>query len=112
MTRTARCVLLLTLLLCSPCLAIELSQDFDSGSLDVAQSTVSGTTVNLVGRRTWTLSGYASTYRWVYFKASGVEGLAPTFNISLRAAFWAASAVTATFTATTRAIGTSSTAGS
>ena len=82
MARTARFFLLLTLALCSPCLAIELSQDFDSGSLNVAQSTVSGTTVNLVGRKTWTSSPYASYYRWVYFEASGVQGLTPTFNIS------------------------------
>lgn len=62
--------------------AIVLSQDFDSGSLNVAASTVSGNTVNLVGRRTWTQAGYSSYYRWVYFKASGVAATQPQFRIS------------------------------
>ena len=59
---------------------ISLTQDFDSGSLNVAASTVAGNTVNLVGRNTWSV--YPSDYRWVYFNASGVSGQTPTFNIS------------------------------
>ncbi|MBN1911203.1 MAG: PEP-CTERM sorting domain-containing protein [Pirellulales bacterium] len=64
---------------------ITLSQDFDSGSLDVAASSVSGNTVSLVGRKTWTQTtpfNYSKYYRWVYFKASDVQGLTPTFQIS------------------------------
>ncbi|MBN2216625.1 MAG: hypothetical protein JW719_04550 [Pirellulales bacterium] len=69
-------------LLVQPLGAIELSQDFDSGSLNVAASTVVGNTVNLVGRRTWTDPTYRYRYRWVYFKASDVAGLQPQFTIS------------------------------
>ncbi|MBN1590193.1 MAG: hypothetical protein JW888_11820 [Pirellulales bacterium] len=75
-------VLLGLLLLVRPVGAIELSQDFDSGSLNVAASAVVGNTVHLVGRRTWTQAGYTSYYRWVYFKASSVAGLQPQFDIS------------------------------
>ena len=64
---------------------IGLSQDFDSGSLDVASSTVLGTTVHLVGRNTWTASSYANRCRWVYFRASDVAGLTPDFRISATA---------------------------
>ena len=67
------------LLLVEPLGAIELSQDFDSGSLNVAASNVVGNTVYLVGRQTWV--GY-SKYRWVYFKASDVASLQPQFRIS------------------------------
>jgi ribosomal protein L25 (general stress protein Ctc) len=38
---------------------------------------VTGATVNLVGRKTWTDSSYKNYYRWVYFKASGVAGIQP-----------------------------------
>jgi len=74
--------LLALLALVRPAGAIVLSQDFDSGSLNVAASTVDGSAVHLVGRRTWTQSGYSTDYRWVYFKASGVAGLRPDFDIS------------------------------
>jgi len=75
-------ILLVWCLLVSRLDAIQLSQDFDSGSLDVNASSISGNTVNLVGRRTWTDWVYSSYYRWVYFKASGVASLAPQFKIS------------------------------
>ena len=84
MLRAARFAPLLILLLASSGMAgvaISLSQDFDSGSLDVVHSTTTDTTVNLVGRKTWTDFGYQNYYRWVYFKASGVNGVAPQFNI-------------------------------
>jgi hypothetical protein len=76
-------VVALSLVCCSQSTAtIELSQDFDSGSLNVAASSVNGTTVNLVGRKTWTHQSYSICYRWVYFKASDVVGLQPRFFIS------------------------------
>lgn len=58
---------------------ITLSQDFDSGSLDVNASTVNENTVQLVGRKTWTARNF---YRWIYFKASGVAGQQPNFQIA------------------------------
>jgi hypothetical protein len=58
-----------------------LSQDFDSGSLNVAASSVSGSLVQLVGRKTWTDPVYSDTYRWVYFRADGVQGLTPQFRV-------------------------------
>jgi hypothetical protein len=84
MLRASRFAPLLILLLASTGMAgvaISLSQDFDSGSLDVAHSTAVDTTVNLVGRTTWPSGIYGSYYRWVYFKASGVTGVTPQFNI-------------------------------
>ncbi len=57
---------------------ITLSQDFDSGSLDVAASSVVGNNVSLVGRETWTTR---NNYRWVYFEASNVNGATPQFSI-------------------------------
>ncbi len=61
--------------------AITFSQDFDSGSLNVAATTVVGSTVQLVPRYTWTDPFYADAYRWVYFQASQVQGLTPQFRI-------------------------------
>ena len=69
---------------------ITLSQDFDSGSLDVASSTVNGNQIELVGRKTWTNTYYNSyydlpyneSYRWFYFNASGVLNQEPSFSIN------------------------------
>lgn len=61
---------------------IVLSQDFDSGSLNVALSTVNGNQINLVGRKTWTANYYKNYYRWFYFNATGVEGQEPTFSLN------------------------------
>jgi len=82
MKRSFALALLGLVLLVRPLGAIELFQDFDSGSLDVAASTIDGDNVYLVGRRTWTNSIRKNNYRWVYFKASGVENLQPRFDIS------------------------------
>ena len=62
---------------------ITLFQDFDSGSLDVANSTVNGNQVNLVGRKTWTTTDddYNEKYRWFYFNAMGVESQSVQFSI-------------------------------
>ena len=66
----------------SPAIAdITLFQDFDSGSLNVASSSVSGNDVFLVGRRTWTDVFNDDFYRWVYFRADDVQGLTPTFHL-------------------------------
>jgi hypothetical protein len=59
---------------------VTLSQDFDSGSLNVPLSTISGNAITLVGRRTWTSS--PNSWRWINFRASGVNGLAPAFRIT------------------------------
>lgn len=56
---------------------ITLDANFDHGSLETYST--SGSTVNLVGRDNY----YGSNqWRWVYFKASGVNGLSPNFRIS------------------------------
>lgn len=68
---------------------IVLSQDFDSGSLDVGNSTVNGNQVELIGRKTWTNSyhntyyhlPYNQSYRWFNFNASGVANQEPIFSI-------------------------------
>jgi hypothetical protein len=65
--------------------AITLDADFDSGSLK-SYSAV-GNTINLVGRGNFAGSGYnlnGNHWRWLYFKASGVQGLTPTFSVSRR----------------------------
>lgn len=65
--------------------AITLTGDFDSGSLQ--SYSVSGNTINIVGRPTYAGSGYdlgENQWRWLYFKASGVNGMTPTFSVSKR----------------------------
>ncbi len=57
--------------------AITLDANFDHGSLQ--SFSTSGNDVNLVGRDNFYGSG---KWRWVYFKASGVNGQAPNFKIS------------------------------
>lgn len=63
--------------------AITLDANFDSGSLK--SYSVAGNTVNLVGRDSYAGSGHnlgEGHWRWLYFKATGVQGLNPTFSIS------------------------------
>lgn len=57
--------------------AITLDANFDHGSLKTYS--VAGSTVNLVGRDNYFGS---NRWRWVYFKASGVNGQTPNFRIS------------------------------
>jgi Zinc carboxypeptidase len=59
--------------------AISISQDFDSGSVDVGGSYAYLKGYKIAGRKTWTDPNYANDYRWVYFKASEVEGLQASF---------------------------------
>ena len=69
---------------------IALDGNFDEGSL--ASYSTSGNTINIVGRGTYAGSGYNLTsgglpgnhWRWLYFKATGVQGLTPTFSVSKR----------------------------
>jgi hypothetical protein len=56
--------------------AISLDASFDSASLK--SYTVSGNTVNLVGRDNYYGGG---DWRWLYFQASGVQNQTPTFSI-------------------------------
>ncbi|MBX3424731.1 MAG: hypothetical protein KF688_03530 [Pirellulales bacterium] len=69
-----------------PCFAqaaITLDANFDSGSLK--SYSVSGNTISLVGRDTFAGSGNnlgSGKWRWLYFKATGVENVLPTFSIS------------------------------
>ena len=63
--------------------AITLDGDFDEGSLK--SYSVSGSNISLVGRDTYAGSGHYlgdGYWRWLYFKASGVQGALPTFSIS------------------------------
>jgi murein tripeptide amidase MpaA len=60
---------------------VTLDINFDSGSLDLAATTVSGSgnTINLVGRDNY----YGGDqWRWFYFRASGVQGKTNLFSIS------------------------------
>lgn len=57
--------------------AVVLDMDFDSGSLDVANSTVTGTDVVLRGRD----NGNAGQWKWIYFRASNVRGKPLAFSI-------------------------------
>lgn len=61
---------------------IVLSQDFDSGSLDVAKSIVNGTDIELAPRQIPIRDKYGSlNWAWVYFKASQVKGQLVSFRI-------------------------------
>ncbi len=60
---------------------IVLDQNFDSGALDVPASSVNGNNILLVPRYTWTDTCCSDAYRWVHFRASGVNGVQPTFHI-------------------------------
>lgn len=57
--------------------AITLDADFDHGSLDEANSSIVGNTVLLAGRDNYN----TGAWKWVYFKASGVNGQTPVFDI-------------------------------
>ncbi|MAT68675.1 MAG: hypothetical protein CMJ58_04055 [Planctomycetaceae bacterium] len=57
--------------------AITLSADFDQGGLDLANSSVAGTTVTLAGRDNFN----PGQWKWLYFRADGVAGLTPQFRI-------------------------------
>ncbi len=61
--------------------AVTLDIDFDSGSLDLAATTISssGNTINLVGRDNF-FGG--DRWRWFYFRATGVQDKTNLFNIS------------------------------
>ncbi|MDD4889520.1 MAG: M14-type cytosolic carboxypeptidase, partial [Phycisphaerae bacterium] len=65
---------------------ITLSQDFDSGSLNVAGSTVAGTTVNLQPKRISSME-WTGNHWWVSFQATGVSGLTPQFNLDISDSF-------------------------
>ena len=56
--------------------AISLDASFDSASLK--SYSVSGNTVNLVGRDNYYGAGQ---WRWLYFQATGVQNQTPTFSI-------------------------------
>ena len=55
-------------------------QDFDSGSLNVAATAVSGGLVTLEPRR-FASPEWAGDHWWMYFQASGVNGATPTFRV-------------------------------
>lgn len=56
---------------------ITLSADFDSASLDLANSFAVGSSVTLAGRDNFN----PGEWKWLYFRADGVAGLAPSFQI-------------------------------
>jgi hypothetical protein len=58
---------------------IVLDTNFESGSLDLGNSSVDGTNVMLRGVESWT--EFPDFYRWVYFRASAVSGIQPMFQI-------------------------------
>ena len=57
--------------------SIVLDADFDHGSLDEANSLASDTLVTLTGRDNYN----PGLWKWLYFSATGVAGLQPTFRI-------------------------------
>ncbi|TWT78316.1 Zinc carboxypeptidase [Posidoniimonas polymericola] len=59
------------------CLALSLSADFDSASLDIAASAVIGGDVTLVGRDNYN----TGDWKWLYFRADGVQSTSPVFSI-------------------------------
>jgi len=76
-------VWLLGIALILPAEAITLDANFDHGSLK--SYSVQRTLVTLEGRDNFAGSGHfvgSGNWRWMYFKASGVEGLVPTFSAS------------------------------
>ncbi len=76
--RLIACVVLFVGALPSTLLAvITLDADFDHGGLDEANSSVVGNTVLLAGRDNYN----TGDWKWLYFEASGVNGLTPTFDI-------------------------------
>ncbi len=58
---------------------ITLDTSFESGSLDLTNSIVIGDQIRLRGDPTW--SARPENFRWVYFRATGVENVMPTFEI-------------------------------
>lgn len=63
--------------------AVSLDGNFDEGALK--SWSVSGSTINLVGRDTYAFGNHplgSGDWRWIYFKATGMQGLNPTFSIS------------------------------
>lgn len=56
---------------------ITLNGDFDHGSLDEANSSATGSFVQLAGRDNFN----AGRWKWLYFSADGVDGITPTFQI-------------------------------
>jgi len=74
---------------------ITLSQDFDSGSLNVEESVVSGTEITLEPRRFYGVDEYewgGPRYRdwnwdWVFFRATGVQDESVSFRIPLEGSF-------------------------
>ena len=80
------CTLLLASLPQTVHAEITLSQDFDSGSLNVAGSTISGNVVSLEPRRFASNEWYGDFWQ-VYFRANGVRDQSVTFKIPISNAF-------------------------
>jgi hypothetical protein len=62
--------------------AVELTGNFDSGSLK--SYSVNGNTIDIVGRDTYSTGGFSvgdGAWRWLYFKASGVLNQNLTFAV-------------------------------
>ena len=60
--------------------AVTFSQDFDSGSLNVGATVVSGDLVTLEPRR-FASPEWGGDHWWIYFSASGVAGRSLTFRV-------------------------------
>jgi hypothetical protein len=75
--RPLLCAVLLASLPAPLLAVVTLDADFDHGSLDVANSSVVANTILLSGRDNYN----TGDWKWLYFEASGVNGLTPTFDI-------------------------------
>src|SRR5689334_14066780 len=59
---------------------ITLDANFDFGSLK--SYSISGNTINLLGRTNYSGNGNMGDWRWMYFKASNVLGTQPLFSVN------------------------------
>ena len=59
---------------------ITLDANFDYGSLK--SYSIAGNTINLLGRTNYSGSGNGAKWRWMYFKATGVQGATPLFSVN------------------------------
>ena len=75
--RLIACALLIGAMPSTLSAVITLDADFDHGGLDEANSSVVGNTVLLAGRDNFN----SGDWKWIHFKASGVNGLTPLFDI-------------------------------
>lgn len=71
-----RCCVVLVMARCGFA-QLAINGDFDNGSIDLANTLVSGSTVNLAGRDNFN----TGDWKWLYFSVDQTSGVRPTFQI-------------------------------